>query len=57
MGFDNIVLNSMSRFYHEKLNAKFGQFCTRMGSIIENDRKKHGGKNGGGGWKNDGGVD
>ena len=30
MGYDNIVLNSMSRFYHEKLNANFGQYCTRM---------------------------
>ena len=22
----------MSRFYHEKLNANFGQYCTRMGN-------------------------
>ena len=32
MSYDNIVLNSMSRFYHEKLNANFGQYCTRMGN-------------------------
>ena len=32
MGYDNIVLNSMSRFYHEKLYANFGQYCTRMGN-------------------------
>ena len=32
MGYDNIVPNSMSRFYHEKLNANFGQYCTRMGN-------------------------
>ena len=32
MGYDNIVLNSMLRFYHETLNANFGQYCTRMGN-------------------------
>ena len=32
MGYDNIVLNSMSRFYHEKLNANFGHYCMRMGN-------------------------
>ena len=32
MGCDNIVLNSMSRFYHVKFNANFGQYCTRIGN-------------------------
>ena len=32
MGYDSIVLNSMSRFYHEKLNANFGQDCTLVGN-------------------------
>ena len=32
MGYENIVLNSMSRFYNEKLSANFGQYCTRMGN-------------------------
>ena len=32
MGYDNIVLNSMSRFYHEQLNANFGKYCTQMGN-------------------------
>ena len=31
-GYDNTVLNSMSRFYHKKLNENFGQYCTRMGN-------------------------
>ena len=32
IGYYNIVLNSMSKFYHEKLNANFRQYCTRMGN-------------------------
>ena len=45
MGYDNIVLNSMSRFYHEKLNANFRQYCTRMG----NGKLGMTARNGGGG--------
>ena len=32
MSYDNIVLNSMPRIYHEKLKANFGQDCTRIGN-------------------------
>ena len=48
MGYDNIVLNSMSRFYHEQLNANFGQILIiTSGLLIESkqlstDKVSHG---------------
>ena len=58
MGYDNIVLNSMSKFYHDKLNANSGQYCTRIGNgELGMTARNVWGKNGGGGWKNDRSVD
>ena len=57
MSYDNIVLNSMSRLYHKKLNANFGQYCTRMGNgELGMTARNMGVRMGVGGWKNDGGI-